>query len=131
MKALSIRQPWAWLIVHGYKDVENRTWATRCRVPLLVHAGLTLDPGYDRAAELARELGIALPAASDLPRGAIVGRVRIVDCVTWHPSRWFEGPYAFVLADAEPIEPIPMKGMLGLFAVPEPIARLGSCSLIT
>jgi hypothetical protein len=119
MKALSIRQPWAWLIVHGYKDVENRTWATRYRGPLLVHAGLTLDPRADRAAELARALGIALPALSELPRGAIVGRVQVTDCVTAYPSRWFEGPYAFVLTEAEPIEPIPRKGMLGLFTVPE------------
>ncbi len=119
MKALSIRQPWAWLIVHGYKDVENRTWATSYRGPLLVHAGLALDPGYDRAAALARDLGIDLPAAADLPRGAIVGRVDVVGCVRWHPSRWFEGPYAFVLANAAAIDPIPMRGMLGLFNVPD------------
>jgi hypothetical protein len=119
MKALSIRQPWAWLIVHGHKDVENRTWATNYRGPLLVHAGLTLDPDHARAAELAQEQGIALPATPELPRGAIVGRVRIVDCVDWHPSPWFQGPYAFVLEDAEPLEPVPFRGMLGLFNGPD------------
>lgn len=119
MKALSIRQPWAWLIVHGYKDVENRTWATRYRGPFLVHAGLALDPGYDRAVALAKELGIAVPAASELARGAVVGRARIIDCVDRSPSPWFEGPWAFVLAGAEPIEPVPLRGMLGLFNVPE------------
>ncbi len=36
---LSIRQPWAWLIVNGYKDIENRTWSTRFRGKVLIHAG--------------------------------------------------------------------------------------------
>ena len=44
MKAISIRQPWAWLVVHGYKDVDNRTWATKHRGPILIHAGKALDP---------------------------------------------------------------------------------------
>ena len=34
---LSIRQPWAWLIVNGYKDIENRTWSTRFRGKVLIH----------------------------------------------------------------------------------------------
>ncbi|WP_229215634.1 ASCH domain-containing protein [Duganella sp. CY15W] len=38
MKALSIRQPWAWLIVNGYKDIENRSWSTNVRGKVLVHA---------------------------------------------------------------------------------------------
>mgnify|MGYP002359850962 FL=1 len=54
MKALSIRQPWAGLIIHGYKDIENRDWPTRYRGPLLVHAPLPLD------AELCAEFGAAL-----------------------------------------------------------------------
>ena len=44
MKAISIRQPWAWLIVNGYKDVENRTWYTSHRGPLLICASKALDP---------------------------------------------------------------------------------------
>ncbi|WP_289241690.1 ASCH domain-containing protein [Delftia sp.] len=44
--ALSIRQPWAWLIVHGYKDIENRDWHTPFRGNLLVHAGLTMTRAY-------------------------------------------------------------------------------------
>jgi hypothetical protein len=40
MKALSIRQPWAWLIIAGIKDIENRRWATNHRGPILVHAAL-------------------------------------------------------------------------------------------
>lgn len=43
-KALSLRQPWAWAVVHGYKDVENRSWSTKHRGPLLIHASKQLDP---------------------------------------------------------------------------------------
>ena len=45
MKALSIRQPWAWLIVNGHKDIENRSWPTRFRGPVLIHAakGMTMS----------------------------------------------------------------------------------------
>ena len=39
LKAISIRQPWAWLIVNGYKDVENRTWKAKYTGALLIHAG--------------------------------------------------------------------------------------------
>jgi hypothetical protein len=45
MRALTIRQPWAWLIVHGHKDLENRTWCTSYRGPLLIHAAGTMAPG--------------------------------------------------------------------------------------
>ena len=49
MKALSIRQPWAWLILHGGKDIENRDWATRFRGRVLIHAskGVTQDEWSD------------------------------------------------------------------------------------
>lgn len=43
MKALSILQPWPWLILHAWKDIENRTWPTRFRGRFLIHAG----KGYD------------------------------------------------------------------------------------
>jgi hypothetical protein len=42
-KAISIRQPWAWLIVNGFKDVENRSWKTKYRGPVLVHAGRKIE----------------------------------------------------------------------------------------
>jgi|ERR1700758_4475866 hypothetical protein len=37
MKVIVIRQPWAWLIVNGFKDIENRSWRTRYRGPLMIH----------------------------------------------------------------------------------------------
>jgi hypothetical protein len=114
MIALSIRQPWAWLIVHGYKDVENRTWPTRRRGPFLVHAGKTLDhEGYEFVE--AEWSHIWMPAPKDLELGGIVGRATLTDCVHIHPSPWFSGPCGFVLADAEPLPFQPCRGMLGFF----------------
>lgn len=43
MKALSIKQPWAWLVSEGYKGVENRTWKTNYRGVFLIHAGKEID----------------------------------------------------------------------------------------
>ncbi len=112
MKALSLRQPWAWLVFHG-KDIENRTWSTNYRGPLLIHAsGNYAD---EAGAWLTSNFpGIRIP--TNLPRRAIIGRVEVVDCVTTSPSKWFFGPYGFVLKD--PIEfenPIPWPGKLDIF----------------
>ena len=128
--ALSIRQPWAWLIVHGHKDIENRDWPTNFRGPLLVHAGLTLPRrAYE---EVREELAVAglLPATfpdfEALKLGGFVGWTRVVDCVTEHASPWktsypFEGvpSYGFVLRDSRPMPFVPWKGRLGFFNVPE------------
>lgn len=95
MKALSIRQPWAWLITCGLKDIENRPWPTRFRGEFLVHAGMTFDfGGYEW---LQNDMGIVLPRPDEMNRGGIVGRSAVVNCVQQHPSKWFQGPYGFVL----------------------------------
>ena len=76
LKALSIKQPWAWLIVNGWKDVENRSWNTHYRGRVLIHAGKTMDNlGLETIAQIEKSLGldIPIPALQDLPRGGIVG----------------------------------------------------------
>jgi hypothetical protein len=118
MKALSVRQPWAWLIVNGYKDVENRTWSTEYRGPLLIHAGWHLDPEIEQVRGELAEMGIEVPA--DLPRGGIVGRVVVVECVTAHDSEWFSGPYGFVLESPEGLAFRPLRGKPGIFEVEVP-----------
>jgi hypothetical protein len=120
MKALSIRQPWAWLIVHGHKDIENRQWRTLYRGKILVHAakGIT-EEEYAIAYVLAEEQGVELPPFKELERGGIVGEVEIVDCVDRDASPWFFGEWGFVLAKAKPLPFRPMKGKLGLFKVEE------------
>jgi hypothetical protein len=112
MKALSIRQPWAWLIAAGYKDIENRKWSTKFRGRIYIHA----SRGYDLSFR-ASEFNIKLPTS--LARGAIIGEVEIIDCITSSRSKWFIGPYGLLLSN--PIlypEPIPCKGRLRFF---EPI----------
>lgn len=117
--ALSIRQPWAWLIVHGHKDVENRDWPTKFRGAFLVHAGKTKDhEEYESAGIKAAMLGIELPPIDDLDYGGIVGQSCLIGCVTGSNSRWFFGEYGFLLRDSKPRPFVPYRGMLGFFNVP-------------
>lgn len=122
--ALSIRQPWAWLILNAGKDIENRGWATRFRGRILVHAakGMTRDE-YEDAIEFAHYHcdvpADKLPKFGDLERGGIVGSVEIIDCVSQSESPWFVGTHGFVLRNPE-IQPFrPYKGQLGFFEVKE------------
>ena len=119
MKALSIRQPWAWLIVHGYKDIENRTWSTDFRGRVYVHAGKRMKPGdFQEQRDYIRESGLILP--EEPPLGAIVGEVTITDCVDSSSSQWFCGPYGFLLSSPVAYkDPIPYRGQLGFFQVEE------------
>ena len=126
MKALSIMQPWAWLIVNGHKDVENRTWKPwnpdlKFRGRFLVHAGKKIDGGkrdYDDFREhILDRHGVNLPHIGDLQLGGIVGMAEIVDCVKAHDSRWFFGEYGFVISRARTLPFMPYKGQLGFFDV--------------
>ena len=131
MKVLSVRQPWAYLIVAGYKDIENRKWYTNHRGPLLIHASLGTDPEnfMPKQRKWIEESGIDIP--EDLPRGAIVGSVNLT-AVRWssqgydgasrfytapdnYSNPWYEGPYGFEMEDAVPFyQPIPYRGSLGI-----------------
>jgi hypothetical protein len=111
-KALSIMQPWSWLIVAGHKDIENRDWPTRFRGPVMIHAGKRMDEGYSDAQEWDWP-DIELPCDFDM--GGIVGEAEIVDCVTASRSRWFCGRYGFVIRNAKPLPFRPCRGMLGFF----------------
>jgi hypothetical protein len=123
VKALSILQPYAWLIVHGYKDIENRSWSTPVRGRFLVHAGKKYDRHYhaDMTWALRGDYNITLPAYESMPRGAIVGAVDLVDCVREHPSRWKDGgSWGFVLANAIALtQPVAWRGQLGFFEIPQ------------
>jgi len=121
MKALSIRQPWAWLVFHC-KPIENRTWATKFRGRVLIHAAKGMTRGeYAEAINFIATRGISLPDGfpdfEALERGGIIGSVEIVDCVSQSDSPWFTGPQGFVLANPEPMPFIPLRGLLGFFEV--------------
>lgn len=124
MKALSIRQPWAWLIIQGYKDVENRTRKTNYRGPLLIHAGKRYDIQAEQ--ELVSQ-GVFDGLTSVCQCGGIVGIANLVDCVTESDSPWFTGPHGLVLENARPVPFAALKGRLGLFQVQWDLA--GDCLL--
>jgi hypothetical protein len=113
MKALTIQQPWAWAIIHAGKQIENRTWKTRHRGLLAIHASAKLN----KHAEMPR--GVRRPEEDELTPSAIIGVVELVDVVTESRSKWFEGPVGFVLAKPRALRnPIPCKGRLSMWEVP-------------
>ena len=97
MKALSVQQPWAWAIIHAGKDIENRTWKTRQRGIIAIHASGKVQ----REAILPRRS--TKPQPDDFLCGAIIGVVERVAVVTRHRSQWFQGPCGFVLANPRPL----------------------------
>ena len=102
LKALSIKQPWCHRILFEGKDVENRSWPTKFRGPVLIHASKS-------------PIGMAECRELGAPLGGIVGLAYITDCVTRMDSQWFFGKYGFVLRNARPCQFIPMKGQLSFF----------------
>ncbi|WP_223480316.1 MULTISPECIES: ASCH domain-containing protein [unclassified Pseudomonas] len=121
MKALSIRQPWAWLIIHGGKDIENRSWHTKHRGRFLVHAskGMTLKEYADAAAFADLECGVKIPPFNDLQRGGIIGSVFLADSRDSSLSPWYMGEKAFLLVAPAPLPFVPLKGRLNFFEVPD------------
>ena len=121
MKGLSIRQPWAWAIIHGTKDVENRSRPCHYRGPLVIHAGKSRSD----LGEL--ECIDGAPSADRLDFGAIIGVVDVVDCVPVEQvdrnNEWADGPWCLILKNPRAIVPTPFKGMLSLFNVPAELVR--------
>lgn len=121
MKALSIMQPWAWLIVNGHKSIENRSWRCHVRGPILIHAGKKADnePLQDLLAHRHPVTGQNMPADFSAPDrlrfGGIVGEAEIVDCITRSDDPWFVGPFGIVLRNARLLPFQPCKGALGFF----------------
>jgi hypothetical protein len=121
MRVISIRQPWAWLIFNG-KRIENRTWETTHRGPILIHAGSRPDPDFKGALAYARERGVEVPVG-ELEYGGIVGQARVVNCVRKSDSPWFMGPIGWELADAMVLPFVAMPGKLGLFDPPDNVLK--------
>lgn len=141
MRALSIRQPWAWAILHAGKDVENRAWknAWAPSGELLLHAakGCT-DPEFREAARAIEEVsGRRPPPLDQLARGGIVGSFRVVRAVRQeHPaSRWaVPGLVHLHLSQVRALPFVELPGQLGFFEVPPsvvmrlfppPVERMG------
>lgn len=145
MRAITVRQPWAWAIIHGGKDVENRSRniAGSYRGPVAIHAGLA---AYDKDNDASRVHRATHDTETDarIHFGAIIGLVDLVEvhqatpdefgqirCSvgarmgTWARScsDWAgEAEYHLVLANPRPCGPIACRGALGLWTVPDCIA---------
>lgn len=118
--ALSVRQPWAYAIIHQDKDHENRAWgrAPSFRGRVAIHASSGMTPGeYDEARDYIDTHCYTSPTPDPaaLFRGGIIGSVEIVDWVSESDSWWFMGPRALVLRDPRPCPFVPCKGALGFF----------------
>jgi len=119
VKALTIKQPWAWAIIHAGKNVENRTWHTDYRGPLAIHAGLAAARAYHAWAQgWMAAIGVEAPELDELSRGCVLGTVELVDCVRDSGSRWaMPDCWHWVLTNPRPCEPRFVRGSLGLWTL--------------
>ena len=126
---LTVNQPYAWAIISGGKDVENRGWSTKVRGRLYIHAGkarddekqigrMVRDAAKEKGGEPAR---IRARYERERAFGQVIGSVEIVDVVTESDSRWFNHEaedvnYGFVLRKPVRLaESIDLPGGLGIF----------------
>jgi hypothetical protein len=132
LKALTLRLPFDWSIFHAGKDVENRDWPAKVRGTIAIHSAASQPEGaYENSVAFIRvvlrrmwKLGVRIPSYDQLPKGAIIGLVDIVDCVDYSNSRWFEGPLGFTLANPRLLpEPIPCEGKRRFFTVPADVEQ--------
>ena len=114
LRALSVKQPWAWAIMHAGKDVENRRRRVNVRGTIAIHA--SASPPSEADFEELEEL-VGRPVPRTLPIGCVLGTVEVKDCVEDSPSKWAQGgSFHWVLGDAKPLDkPIPAKGAVGFW----------------
>ncbi len=149
MKALTIWQPWASLVVFGVKKFETRSWATEYRGPLAIHAAkLTFDRVFNmfgdvRSAVAFEQLCFELLDTDnlrDLPKGCIIGTVELIDCerigisahrlytqMERHLGDFTPGRYAWRVGNAQRLpQPVPCRGAQGLWNVPDGLLEAAS-----
>lgn len=120
--ALSVRPPFAWAIVHGGKDIENRSEGAmkvlgKIRGRIAIHSSQTMTRAYYEDARCyMKQIGVECPMPDALMRGAIIGTVEVIDAVDASDSQWFMGPCGLVLRDPRPVTPRGhCAGRLGYF----------------
>jgi hypothetical protein len=135
MRALSLEQPWATLVLHGAKRYETRSWHTPYRGPLAIHAGRMITPAAQTLCRLEPFRSVLAAAGihdwKQLPRGAVLGTVQLLAILPvelvlplgpqeeafgdYRPGRW-----AWELAaPARLVAPLPWRGHIALFDVPD------------
>lgn len=133
MRALTIRQPWAWAVLYAGKDIENRSWLPPAHV-MGVRIAIHAAKAHDRAAYEAFHELYGREAPEDLPRGVFVGTAIVAgwvddmgacshtDMRDYRNSRWFMGPIGWVMREPRPVERlVECAGALGIWRVPNEI----------
>lgn len=122
LKALSIRQPWAWLIVNRYKTIENRNTLKNFTGDFLIHTGLQQDKKWlinstEKLKKHIEEINFNHPPQikGEWESGGIIGHAKITGFVEKSDSPWFVGKYGLLIKDANPLPFTPCKGKLGFF----------------
>jgi hypothetical protein len=130
MKALTIKQPWASLIIEGGKDIENRSRCTHIRGWVLVHAGMRQEQAaevyewcdnrsiFNNSARPHAARDVVLRARHSI--SGIIGAMHIVDCVEESASPWFNAPFGWVIDRVVKLPFLPCKGKQGWFNVELP-----------
>jgi hypothetical protein len=114
MKALTLIQPWATLIIDGRKKIETRSWSTKVRGPIAIHAGKKVD----RVA--AEEFGYD---PDKLPTGCVIGVAELTDCFQFTEQTpkdpygdFTPGRYGFMLENPRGFQyPMDERGALGFW----------------
>jgi len=133
MKALSVMQPWATLLVSGAKRIETRSWQTSYRGPFLIHASRRRVPSHRLAGLTPYHSGWH---ARHLPRGVILGYAVLVDCLPAEAldgtldvreralGRYGLGMWAWLLERPRPLaRPFAWRGALGVFDLDDQYVR--------
>ena len=128
MKALSLKQPYAWLIANGYLLVDDRTWGTGYRGAMLIHASKGIYEAYYDY--LQANTDIPLPAKDKLGYGGMVGIAKLILCARpeeipptlsreqrLHFSGVPRDGFGFLFENAKPIDLMPCPGKLGIFEI--------------
>lgn len=142
MKAITIKQPWATLIALGLKEFETRSWATKHRGPIAIHAGKSIDKeAFNEPTIYSALVKTGIESLIDLPTGAVIAIANLTEChkITsdyysmyeqesagtdkghlieddeWWFGNYEEGRYAWQLSDVQAIEPVLAKGQLSLW----------------
>ena len=148
IKAITIKQPWATLIAIGEKKFETRSWATKHRGPIAIHAGKAIDKeAFNEPAIYSTLIKHGITQPSDLPTGAVIATANLIECHKiiadyygmyeqesagtdkghlivgdeWWFGNYEEGRYAWQLANLQVLhEPVPAKGQLSLWNWEQP-----------
>lgn len=127
--ALSLKQPWATMLVHGIKSIEVRVWPTPRRGPILIHAARIPDPRPEAWAHIPDHLRDMTSLT-----GGIIGSAVLLDCRKYstldqfaadqvlhrNELEWFQSPlYGFIFAEPKPLPFRKFPGWMRFFPVPD------------